>query len=226
MIAIHRTRSHAVALGLIAMTLVSALGCTERLARENVFAHTETLFGLAVEENQKTQLYEARLGYARHELFFVPTSKTIVYKVDAAGNFVEDPSSIHNDPSDTPEVIGSIELGVSLGSTTQPTTFALRQRLAVGRLAVQSGAATTLMADIGKPVSTNFVEPDQNSQKIQKWLDKDANSTGPNHVALRAWIPKNDPTFPADKGLTVWLDSGRIDAYAKAVADTTLNVSP
>jgi len=122
---------------------VATTGCSERLMRENVFANTETGFGLFIAQNAKTQLYEAKLGYFRHELFFVPTSKTITYKfVD--GKRVESEVK-HYDPSSTPEVLAEIAIGAK--ADKNKAGFDVRQRLAVGKIAVTQTSALALMID-------------------------------------------------------------------------------
>ncbi|MCH8822354.1 MAG: hypothetical protein IH984_02485 [Planctomycetes bacterium] len=118
-------------------------GCSERLMRENVFANTETGLGIFLAQNAKTQLYEAKLGYFRHELFFVPTSKTITYKL-VDGKRVES-EVVENDPSLTPEVLAVVAIGARAKGDN--AGFDVRQRLAVGKIAVTSKAATALMTD-------------------------------------------------------------------------------
>jgi len=138
-------------LGLLSLLLLALSlacgGCTTRVNRENVFANTETGLGIFLAENPKTQLYELKVGWVRHELFWVPTSKFVRY----ADNGTEADNGHEHDPSDTPEVLAEITIN---GSTPGPAgkddgvvKFELRQRLAVGRCAVQSGAAVALMAD-------------------------------------------------------------------------------
>jgi len=122
-------------------------GCSERLARENVFANTETNLGLSLAQNAKTQLYEVKMGYFRHELFFVPTSKTITYndiKSNSFGTMLEAKVDTH-DPSTTPEVLAEIAVGASTGSNSASAD--VRQRLAVGKTAVLSPSALALMAN-------------------------------------------------------------------------------
>ncbi len=127
-------------------------GCSERLARENVFANTETNLGLSLAQNAKTQLYEVKMGYFRHELFFVPTSKTITYNDIKSnslmgkifGTMLEAKVDTH-DPSTTPEVLAEIAVGASTGSNSASAD--VRQRLAVGKTAVLSPSALALMAN-------------------------------------------------------------------------------
>jgi hypothetical protein len=121
-------------------------GCSTRLARENVFANTESAFGLTVAENPQTQMYELKLGYARHELFYVPSSKLVFYEKGAGKGREVAPTSItnYNDPSSTPEVLAEIQIGGS--GQSRGGSFTLRQRLAIGKNAVGAPAAVGLMA--------------------------------------------------------------------------------
>lgn len=115
-------------------------GCADGLLRETVLASTETLIGLAVSQDPKTSMYQGRLGYARHELFLVPTSKRVVR--DGEGGAGSD------DATGTPEVLGEImaDGDVNAPGGGAPGHVGVYQRLAVGRLAVQSGAAVALLA--------------------------------------------------------------------------------
>jgi hypothetical protein len=126
--------------------LTWSTGCS-RINRENVFANTETGTGIFLCENNKTQLYELKIGYFRHELFWVPTSKFVAYQT-ADGNSPEakDPAP-QNDPSETPEVLGEISVGGIFGGTAEKAQVSLSQRLAVGKRAVESAAAAAMMAD-------------------------------------------------------------------------------
>ena len=49
-------------------------GCTNQLKERYVFADTSTALGFQVSENPVTSLYEAKLGYARNEVFLVPST--------------------------------------------------------------------------------------------------------------------------------------------------------
>lgn len=126
-------------LTLTALLLSAASGCSEKLLRENVLANTETAVGIMIAENVQTQLYEVKLGYVRHEFFLVPTSKTITYDADKLELDV-----VNGDPSMTPEVLADIGVG---GKTSgREAGFEVRQRLAVGKLAVMAPSATALMS--------------------------------------------------------------------------------
>lgn len=154
--------------------LATTTGCSERLMRENVFVNTETGIGIFVAQNPRTQVHEAKIGFFRHELFFVPTSKTIMYEI-IDGKRVEK-EVIENDPSLTPEVLAVIAIGASKSKST--SGFEVRQRLAVGKIAVTTYAATALMADDdgdAKAIEAGFKPIDDAedvAEKLKPLLDK------------------------------------------------------
>src|SRR4051794_18056857 len=55
---------------------VLVVGCSTPV-RENIIASVNTTLGATVMENDKTQLYEARLGFIRHQFYSVPTGKRV-----------------------------------------------------------------------------------------------------------------------------------------------------
>lgn len=131
--------------------------CSDRLLRESVLASTQSTIGLSLGQNPRTGLYEGTLGYARGELFIVPTGKRVVHASGEAGG--QDPAAAAAMTSDradtTPEVLGEIvadgALALDAGSTggpgsSRPVRVGVYQRLAVGRLAVTTPAAIALMA--------------------------------------------------------------------------------
>lgn len=134
--------------GAVLCAMIIGAGCSSRLARENVFANTESAFGLTIAENPQTQMYEMKLGYSRHELFYVPSSKMAFY--DKGCNGLEGEKapcklSNYNDPSKTPEVLAEIQIGSK--AQGKDSGFTLRQRLAIGPKAVESDAAKALLAN-------------------------------------------------------------------------------
>ena len=113
-------------------------GCSQKLMRENVFANTESMIGLAIKQNPKTQLYEFQAGFARHELFFVPTDKSVKY--DANGVELD----IQRGAGTTAQVLAEIQVGGS--GKGNSGSVEIYQRLAVGEIAVNSQAAVALLA--------------------------------------------------------------------------------
>jgi hypothetical protein len=113
------------------LTACAALvGCA---APHAVISSTQTVVGVSVQENPATQLYEARLGYARNEFAFVPANT--------------------NCPASVPDVI--LELRVS-------NIFAggmIYQRLAVGSTAcAQPGASLMFAKDSSGQTGTNLIQ--------------------------------------------------------------------
>jgi hypothetical protein len=178
-------------------------GCSARLARENVFANTESAFGLTLAENPQTQIYELKLGYARHELFYVPTSKMIFYNGGGSGlgNEVAPPGMTdYNDPSKVPDVVAEIQVGgngSSNGTNSPGGSFNIRQRLAVGSVAVKSPSAsalfgsqvvdTNITAQVDTNIFTHFSQALFITEKVFPAPNNTATST-PNSTALQQTI--------------------------------------
>lgn len=142
---------------------LAAAACAERVQRENVLATTQSMIGVQLAQNPTTQIYEVKAGFARNELFYVPTSKRVVYSDDgqreAAGAPGADPERLEAlarleraDPSMTPEVLAEIQVGGTGrqtlgGAGEQGAKIEVYQRLAVGKLAVNAPAAIALLAN-------------------------------------------------------------------------------
>lgn len=125
-------------IGVVACALAAG-GCSDRLLRETVFANTGTMVGVSIGQSATTGAYELNAGFARHELFLVPTDKTIAYDQSAGTQ-----SHASAGAEKTANVIGEIQVGgTGRGPGGRVETY---QRLAVGDLAVRSGAAVALMA--------------------------------------------------------------------------------
>jgi len=144
-------------LGVCALCAIAAVqtGCSTRLLRETVYANTESMFGVTIAQNAQTQLYELKAGFARHELFMVPTDKIIQY--DRYGNQLPIPAadatagrSSRRGASVTANVLGEIQVGGTSRGGTGNNGIEIYQRLAVGDIAVRSGAAIALMANDDK----------------------------------------------------------------------------
>lgn len=134
-------RVRAVSAAAVAACATASAGCSDALLRETVLANTETLIGVAVAQDPKTSMYQGRIGYARHELFLVPTGKRVVKEGESGES--------SSDAASTPEVLGEIMADGEIPSAdgvSAPGRVGVYQRLAVGRTAVQSGAAVALLA--------------------------------------------------------------------------------
>lgn len=127
----------------LAAVVVMGSGCSNKLLRETVLANTETMVGLSVAQNSQSQAYELKFGFARHELFIVPTDKFVKYAQKGGINAPETSSKPGADI--TANVVGEIRIGFDSDLNKQGAK--VYQRLAVGPLAVQSPAAVALLAD-------------------------------------------------------------------------------
>lgn len=158
------------------LSLITLTGCNGgKVLRENVLATTQSTIGISLAQNPQTQVHELKAGFVRNEFFLVPTSKRVVYnennkdaagtgtvteETDAAGNKIRRGSNYsssieENDPSSTPEVLAEIQVGgkgkQAIGtSPEQGANVEIYQRLAVGKIAVQSSAAVALMSQDAK----------------------------------------------------------------------------
>lgn len=113
-----------------------AAGCSTTVVRENVLASVNTTIGTTVMENDETQLYEARMGFIRHQFYSVPTGKV-----------VEGTNQV-NCPQAVPQLVSGLraQSGVRqlwLGSDTS-------ENFAVGVLGVTSPAAVAMFVSDGE----------------------------------------------------------------------------
>lgn len=101
-------------------------------APKAIISSTQTCIGVSVQENPATQLYEARLGYARNEFAYVPANT--------------------NCPASVPDVILELKVNNIFGGGM------IYQRLAVGATAcAQPGASLMFSKDgTGQP-NTNLI---------------------------------------------------------------------
>lgn len=160
---------------LLALILLGTaiVGCSERVQRENVFANTETGVGIFIAQDPKTQMYEGKIGYFRHELFYVPTGKLVTYKNDN-GELIEDVTGgqIKNDANIVPDVLAEIRVGVAAQGNTPKMD--LYQRLAVGPTAVGSDAAKIMMIN-GEENESNLaalISPSKTTSELRSELDR------------------------------------------------------
>lgn len=135
-------------LRLLAFLLLGAValaqgGCIS-LMRENVLATTNTVTGLSIAYNPQSQLPELKVGYARAEFFYVPTSKRVAYD----DNGERPTTTENNDPSRTPEVLAVIgaDTGGSANAGGVGADMHIAQALAVGARAVESPVAIAVFA--------------------------------------------------------------------------------
>ncbi len=138
---------------LVALIHALLAGCSDRLLRESVLASTQSTIGLSIGQNPHTQLYEGKVGYARSELFLVPTGKRVVNtRGEQAPHSDQALQHLSTNNADvTPEVLGEILAdgvltAAPVAGAAQPARVGVYQRLAVGKLAVTAPAAVVLMA--------------------------------------------------------------------------------
>ena len=117
----------------------ASVGCSEALLRETVFANTESLVGVSLSQNPRTQGYEMKAGFARSELFLVPTDKTIARDGETGSV-----TGFEQGADRTADVLAEIAVGGSARGASGEAD--ITQRIAVGSHAVRSGAAVALMA--------------------------------------------------------------------------------
>lgn len=149
------TRLHPMLLALVPLPL-SGAACSDRLLRESVLASTQSTVGVSLGQNPRTGLYEGTLGYARGELFLVPTGKRVVNAAGEAASADPDAATAMTSAQadTTPEVLGEImaDGAFPLDAGGPPVRVGVYQRLAVGRLAVTTPAAIALMARNSPPI--------------------------------------------------------------------------
>jgi hypothetical protein len=109
------------------LALALCAGCVK--LHNYVVSATGTVIGLEIAENPQTQLYQAKLGYARTELALLPTNKG-------------ETNSFMNGAKDVPDVIMEVRYNnmFSFGSA------GIYQRLAVGDVAVRQPGAAFMFA--------------------------------------------------------------------------------
>ncbi|MEL6328290.1 MAG: hypothetical protein AAFR38_01400 [Planctomycetota bacterium] len=124
------------------IALVWLGGCAGgKILRENVLATTQSTIGVTIAQNAQTQVYELKAGFARNEFFLVPTNKTIQY-AEKGGAKQKESAVFEGSAAETANVLAEIQVGgASKGSNNSVEIY---QRLAVGDIAVRSGAAIAL----------------------------------------------------------------------------------
>ncbi len=167
-----RNFAHSLCVCGLAALLTAMTGCSERVQRENVFANTETGLGIFISQDPKTQMYEGKLGYFRHEMFYVPTGKLVVYKpkTNTDDQYVEDGEMSKNDADKVPDVLADIRVGAKKSSTEG--NFDLYQRLAVGKHAVESTAASVMLSEEDASTLGPLLNPSKADKAFRAELDK------------------------------------------------------
>ena len=124
---------------LYAAAALALAGCAQKQA---VIVHTGTLIGVDVSQSPQSQMYHAKLGFARDEYAFVPSNRTTQ---------TNDVVMFGAGAKDVPDVLLEIDVRNILSGG------GIYQRLAVGPNAVtQPGAAVMFSKDSSGNISTNF----------------------------------------------------------------------
>jgi hypothetical protein len=124
------------------LAILSLQGCATR--GYSVLASTGTIIGLEVSQNPATQMPQARLGYNRAELTYVPTNR----------NFKDDAGDTGGGARDTANVLMELRYG---GTFDIGKSSAIYQRLAVGDDAVkQPGAVAMFLRNAEGGVDKNL----------------------------------------------------------------------
>lgn len=120
---------------IISLLCATAAGCNT--LHDTVISSTATTLGVEISQNPATQLYQAKLGYCRAELAFVPTDRGQA----------------------TNQIGGAASTGNVIMELSLRNIFAgggVYQRLAIGTTAVaQPGAAFMFAKDQNGQLSTN-----------------------------------------------------------------------
>jgi len=93
------------------------------------------VIGLDVSENPQTQVPHVRFGFARSQLYYIPTGKT----VEGSGNTGQSTGQA----SDTPTLVSDIHVDI-----TPLKQIVITERFAVGQGAVNSLAAQSLFQEV------------------------------------------------------------------------------
>lgn len=111
---------------LAALSIISVGGCA---GNGYITSSVNTVIGMDVSENPKTQVPHIKFGYARSGIYYVPTGKT-------AGS-----DGATGKASDTPEVVSDIFVHSKF-----LTGMTISEKFAIGKEAVRSNAADTAFA--------------------------------------------------------------------------------
>lgn len=109
---------------LIALVSSAITGCIH--TKDSVIAGTGTVLGFEVSQNPATQLYQAKLGYSRAEITFVPTDRGSSNNANGAA--------------------GSADVIMEVSYHNVMSSGGLYQRLAVGKTAVSQPGASYMFA--------------------------------------------------------------------------------
>lgn len=117
-------------------------GCS---SKGYITAAVQSVIGLDVSENPQTQVPHVRFGFARSQLYYIPTGKT---------------ENAQGSARDTPDLVSDIDVDI-----TPLQTIRIKERFAVGAAAVQSPASQQLFAGPGARAPTVVSDPTLSLQR-------------------------------------------------------------
>lgn len=170
------------------MSAAAALGagCSSTALRENVFASVNTTVGATLLENKRTQLYEVRAGFIRHQFYSIPTGKA-----------VEGTNQVHR-PRAVPQVLSGIR--VESGARELFLGSEVAENFATGPLGVLSPAAVAMYvsqartaeyaanAAKGVRVSTGYFQNDEASRCLRQYWRPNGVVNQAHADRLQGWI--------------------------------------
>ncbi|MBM4284749.1 MAG: hypothetical protein FJ128_05815 [Deltaproteobacteria bacterium] len=158
--------------------LCSALlwcGCA---AQGYIVTSVQSVLGLDVSENPKTQVPHVRFGFARSQYYYIPTGKS-----DSGQGA---PSS--GNAKETPELVSEIVVDVKFLQSAY-----IKERFAVGPTAVQADAARALFNPEGKALPPRPENVNRLIREIGALIQEPAQ-----REKARSWIKQHHPQSPSD----------------------------
>ena len=129
-----------------------------------ITSSVQTIVGLDIGENPKTQIPHIKLGFGRSQLYYIPTGALENSKGSGQAN-------------ETPDLLSEIEVHSKFGEAS------IKEKFAVGKSAVASPGVQSLfsknaaptatfnadMSEIIREVRSSLLDPDKN-ERAKKWL--------------------------------------------------------
>jgi hypothetical protein len=112
--------------------VIAVLWCSGCGAKGYIVASVQSVIGLDVSENPKTQVPHIRFGYVRSQYYYIPTGKAESGKGVPGGSGKAD---------ETPDLVSEMYVNLKFLSSAM-----IHERFAVGKHAVQTPAAQALFA--------------------------------------------------------------------------------
>jgi hypothetical protein len=181
---------------LMLVCLLSMSGCTTGY----ITASVQSVIGLDVSENPHTQVPHVRFGYIRSQYYYVPTGKYTGSQTEGSADKATDKAS------DTPELVSSIDIDISFGSSSK-----IKEKFAIGKTAVTSLSAGAMFDPEGKVVG-KIINPERNAlvRQIGILIQDKAKEE-----KAKTCIAKDFPDYPikvfimfGPPGFHPWLRSG------------------